>query len=190
MQLPKNERYTVKDYRSWPDDQRWELIDGVPHAMAPGAGVSHQSLAGEIFFLLRSYLHGKSCRVFTAPFDVYLSDEEDGNTVVQPDVLVVCDPKKITKRGVAGAPDIVIEVLSPSTAGRDFAEKLPLYQREGVPEYWIVSPEEKNIYQYVLTDGQYEMKRLSEGSLISSVLKDFALDVGALFAVLDGLPEE
>jgi Uma2 family endonuclease len=190
MQPPKSERYTIKDYLSRQGDGRWELIYGVPYAMAPGAGTSHQLLAGEIFGELRNYLKGKPCRTFAAPYDVYFPGGEAGDTVVQPDVLVVCDPTKIKTRGIVGAPDVVVEVLSPSTVSRDFVEKLELYRREGVPEYWIVSPKERSLLQYTLNASQYAMTRYSQGSLKSSRLPEFTLDIDALFATLDGLPED
>ena len=115
------------------DDKRYELINGIPYLMSKG----------------------KKCKVFIAPLDVKLSGEEDDKkefNVVQPDIMVVCDKEKIKERNILGAPDLVIEILSKSTAQHDRLTKLNLYQKFGVKEYWIVSPEEKNIWVFLLND--------------------------------------
>lgn len=128
--------YTWADYQSWPDDERWEIIDGAPHPMAPAPSTKHQSVAGNIFSALSNLLRGKSCRPFMAPTDVKLSDLN----VVQPDILVVCDPARITPTHIEGAPDVVVEVLSPATAARDLRQKKALYERSSVREYVVVDP--------------------------------------------------
>ena len=151
--------YTYGDYRSWPEDVRYELIDGIAWLMAPAPGRRHQELVGEIFFQARQALEGKPCRVYVAPFDVRLpkGDEADDtvDTVVQPDVLVVCDPDKLDDAGLRGAPDWVVEVLSPATAAHDQTLKLAAYERAGVPEVWLIHPGDRTLTRYRLVDGRY-----------------------------------
>jgi Uma2 family endonuclease len=121
------DRHTYGDYLSWPDDVRYELIDGLAYLMAPAPAVENQDTAGEIYFQLRHALRDRPCRCFIAPLDMRLpkGDEADelGDTLVQPDVLVVCDPAKLDRRGMRGAPDLVVEVLSPATASHDHQRK-------------------------------------------------------------------
>jgi len=147
MGLParKTEKhFSYADYVSWPDGERWELIDGVAYCMSPAPTSAHQALVTEFLWRIAAFLHGKPCQAFVAPFDVRLaeagaSDDQVVN-VVQPDIVVYCDPGKIDQRGGKGASDWIIEVLSPSTAARDQREKLALYERFGVDEYWLVHP--------------------------------------------------
>jgi Uma2 family endonuclease len=149
--LKHDGRYTLADWRSWPPDERWELIDGVAYGMSPAPRVPHQKKAGDLFGDLRSYLRGKPCQPFMAPLDVFLDEagREDGGIVVEPDVMVVCDPGKIADDGIHGAPDFVAEVLSDSTANKDFGVKKELYERSGVGEYWIIHPDTGAVFQYV-----------------------------------------
>jgi Uma2 family endonuclease len=161
MALPNatDHRFTYADYRQWPADERWELIDGVAYAMAPAPTISHQTLAGQLFRQIDEALDGAPCRALIAPVDVLLPtpDEVDDRTttVVQPDILVVCDPKKITERNVRGAPDWIIEVLSPASARHDHLTKRALYERAGVLEYWLVHPVDRVITLCTLKDGLY-----------------------------------
>ena len=150
-----NTHYTYADYCTWGDDERWELIDGVPYAMAPAPSVGHQSVIGEIFRQLSNFLQGHPCRVFVAPVDVRLNADDADDTVVQPDVLVVCDESKFDKdgKGIIGAPDFIIEVLSPSSAKRDLIIKKKLYGEYSVREYWAVDPETKAVMTYAHMDG-------------------------------------
>jgi Uma2 family endonuclease len=140
-------RYTWQDYRSWPDDERWEIIAGLAYAMSPAPSTRHQAVAGNLFGRLLQHLSGKPCRPFIAPTDVKLSDAD----VVQPDILVVCDPQKITESHIEGAPDLVVEVLSPGTAAKDLREKKWLYQRSGVREYLVVDPLEMYVQRFLLS---------------------------------------
>lgn len=127
--------FTWDDYRALPSDQRWELIGGRLYQMASPT-VRHQSACGELFVSLKNHFRSTSCRVFIAPLDVKLSYRD----VLQPDLIVVCDNSKIKETHIEGAPDLVIEVLSPSSLRKDRLEKLQLYARAGVKEYWIVEP--------------------------------------------------
>ena len=136
------ERYTYKDYLTWSDDERWELINGIAYNMSPAPTRWHQELSGDLFKQIAVFLDNKPCKTYAAPFDVRLSAEattnDDADTVVQPDIVVVCDEIKLDDRGCNGAPDFVVEILSESTAGKDLHEKLQLYERFAVKEYWIV----------------------------------------------------
>jgi Uma2 family endonuclease len=129
-------RYTYSDYLTWPEDTRWELIGGVAYAMAAAPTTRHQSVVQNLAGLLFNHFRGKPCRPFVAPTDVKLSEHD----VVQPDLLVVCERGKIGEAAIQGAPDWVIEVVSPASEARDRREKRALYERFSVPEYWIASP--------------------------------------------------
>ena len=148
-------RFTYADYCTWPDDERWELIDGVAYAMSAPAEV-HQRLLGELFGQLWTFFKGKTCQVYVAPFDVRLNAESGDNSVVQPDILVVCDKKKLENgKAVIGVPDFVIEILSPSNPQHDSVTKFNLYQEAGVREYWIVDPENKTVFAHTLHGNRY-----------------------------------
>ncbi len=131
--LKQEEKYTYEDYIHWEDD--WEVIDGTAYAMSPSAVKEHQGIAGKIYIEIGNFLKGKTCKPFYE-FDVILSK----NDIVRPDIIVVCDKNKIEHRGINGAPDLVVEILSPSTARKDRVEKFELYKTYGVREYWIVDP--------------------------------------------------
>lgn len=152
------------DYLTWPDDTRYELIDGQAYAMAPAPDLAHQEVAGEIYLQARIALKNHPCRVFIAPVDVRLPkhDEADPNidTVVQPDVLVVCDGNKLDRRGVRGAPDWVVEVLS--SASHDQIRKRALYERHGVKEYWLIHPTDRLLTIYRLQGPEYGKAELYE----------------------------
>jgi Uma2 family endonuclease len=149
-------RYTWADYLAWDETVRVELVDGEAVAMAPPSGI-HQEVLGELFYRIRGFLEGKPCKVYPAPYAVRLNPREDGgdNTVFEPDIVVVCDPAKRDKQGCKGAPDLVIEVLSPSTVRHDRIVKFRKYQQSGVREYWIVDPETQSIQACVLENGRY-----------------------------------
>jgi Uma2 family endonuclease len=166
LALRDNNLYCYGDYLTWPDEVRYELIDGYAYLMSPGPDLPHQDVAGEIYFQVRQALLGKPCRAFIAPLDVRLPKHNEADeridTVVQPDVLVVCSPDKLDKRGVRGAPDWIVEVLSPSTAGHDQIKKRSLYERHGVREYWLVHPIDRVLTVYRLQNGEYGMPQMSQ----------------------------
>jgi Uma2 family endonuclease len=168
MALPKatDHRLTYADYRKWPAGERWELIDGVAYARAPAPTISHQTMIGQLFRQIDQALDGASCRALIAPVDILLSAASDADdqatTVVQPDILVVCDPAKVTENNIHGAPDWIIEVLSPATARHDHLTKRALYERAGVREYWLVHPVDRVITLYTLKDGIYGGPEIAE----------------------------
>ena len=159
LALRDTKHHTYGEYLQWPDDVRYELIDGDAIMMSPAPALDHQDITGELYFQVRSQLEGKPCRPFVAPVDVRLprGDEADEaiDTVVQPDVIIVYDPGKLDRRGVRGAPDWIAEVLSPSTAAHDQIAKRRIYERSGVPEYWLVHPSDRTLTIYTLRDGAY-----------------------------------
>lgn len=159
LPLRDHKRHTYGEYLGWPEDARYELIDGEAVMMAPAPAPEHQDIAGELYRQIANALEGKPCRPFIAPVDVRLprGDEADAatDTVVQPDVLIVCDAEKIDRRGIRGAPDWVAEVLSPATAAHDQIAKRRIYERAGVREYWLVHPQDRTLTIYTLADGRY-----------------------------------
>ena len=168
MGLPRRdlEYHTYGDYLAWPEDVRYELIDGIAYAMSPAPTVSHQEVVLELSRQIDVALDESACRVLIAPLDVRLphGDEADAavDTVVQPDLLVVRDPARIDERGVRGAPDWIIEVLSPATAAHDQVLKRDLYERAGVREYWLVHPTDRIVIVYRLEDGRYGRPDIAE----------------------------
>jgi len=149
-------RFTYADYKEWELDEgeRYELIYGEAFAMS-GSNTRHQVILMELLSQFHAYLRGKPCRVFPAPYDVRLFYEEDesDDTVVQPDIMVICDKDKIGPEGCRGAPDLVIEILSPSNTAAEMERKLNLYRRAGVREYWVVDTEHSELTVYCFTEG-------------------------------------
>jgi len=183
-------RYTYADYLTWPDDFRCELIEGKVYMMSPAPTLRHQDVVGEVFVQIKQQLKGKPCHPGISPLDVRLPKlarkKNDEETVVQPDVLVVCDPSKLDARGVKGAPDWVIEVLSPSTASKDQILKRRIYEAAGVREYWLVHPIDRILSVYVLQDGAYGAPELFElsGRVSSRILPEVTIDWDELPQVL------
>ncbi len=171
------QHHTYGDYLGWSRDYGDEIIDGVAYVREPPSpSYVHQELAGALYSQLWRALEGRSCRVCIAPLDIRLpnSDESDERveTVVQPDVFIVCDHGKIDKLGVRGAPDWLAEVLSPSTASYDQIVKIPLYERAGVQEVWLLHPTDRTLAIYRLADGRYGRpiyQELKGQTLLSSV---------------------
>ena len=160
--IREDKLYTYEDYYSWDDDKRWELIDGIAYAMAPAASPTHQTILVNIVARIFNFLVGKACKVYPAPFDVRLNPDGMDDTVVQPDITVICDETKIDARGCKGAPDMAIEILSPSSNRHDRVRKFELYQRYGVQEYWIVDPETKTVQKHILENGRYNFSIYTE----------------------------
>lgn len=182
--------FTYGDYCAWPDEERWELIDGEAFDMTPAPGLAHQEVALAMAVQISGHLRDRPCRVFIAPFDVRLpkAGEADDlvDTVVQPDLSVICDPSKLDERGCRGAPDWVVEVLSPSTAGKDQIRKRELYERQGVREYWLVHPVDRVLTIYRLHDGGFGMPEITllEGRTPCAVVEGLEIDWAEVLAEL------
>lgn len=176
--------YTYGDYAKWPEGERWELIDGRAWAMSPAPTVVHQRVISRMYSQLAAFLEGHQCEVLFSPVDVLLPEGDervnDVRTVVQPDIVVVCDPDKIKdNRFIRGTPDLVVEVLSPSTAKKDMNDKFNRYQRAGLREYWVVDPRAKWLQRYLLgADGTFGEPMLAE-SIGGAVYLTRAGDIGS-----------
>jgi Uma2 family endonuclease len=182
-------KYTYADYLAWPDDERWEIIEGVPYDMSPAPNPEHQLIQAEIIRTIGNFLKGKKCRLYPAPFDVRFCDNitgsnEDVYTIVQPDISIVCDNSKIDKHGCKGAPDICIEILSPSTANKDQTEKFKLYEKYKVQEYWIVNPDNETIIVYKHNGTEYDKPVYYENgeTLLSDVLPGLKILLSEVFS--------
>ncbi|MCU0470675.1 MAG: Uma2 family endonuclease [Arcicella sp.] len=185
-----NGRYTYADYLKWSLEEYVELIKGKIFRMSPAPLSQHQILVHRLDVELGYYLKKKTCQVFPAPFDVRLVNnglfsDEQITTVVQPDLCIVCDPSKIDRRGCLGSPDMIIEILSSSTAKKDLDEKYHLYEESGVKEYWVVFPDEKIISVYLLNQekAEYELlKHFEKGEKVKvNVLEDLVIDLDDIF---------
>ena len=186
-----NERHSYADYLTWDDGKRWELIDGQSFCMSPSPMRQHQLISKRLERQLDSYLLDKRCEMYHAPFDVRFVETEDDvaddyiDTVVQPDIVVVCDPKKLDDRGCKGSPDLIIEILSPSTSRMDMTVKFELYQRFGVKEYWIVHPKDQTILVFkYLESGLYGVpeRYCAEDSIPVTLLGDLVIDLTRVFS--------
>lgn len=171
--------FTWADYQAWPDDERWEIIGGEAFAMSPSPGFKHQSLSMTLSGSFFNYFKDKKCRPFAAPLDVKLSEHD----AVQPDLMVVCDPKQIKRTHIEGAPAMVVEILSPFTEGHDRGRKLDLYARSGVSEYWIVSTFPSYVEVLTLDGPSYRIWRVfqREEVLHSKLFPDLEIKLSEVF---------
>jgi Uma2 family endonuclease len=189
MALPaESKRYTFADVLTWDESERIEIIDGEAVMMAPPSRI-HQKIVSELNRQLGNYLEGKKCEVYPAPFGVRLFEEdgdypEDVDTMVEPDISVVCDHSKLDDHGCKGAPDLIIEILSPSTRRHDRITKFELYRKAGVREYWIVDPDSKDVESFVLDGGRYFVKGYgtAEDNMKVDVLEGCIIDLSAVFS--------
>ena len=191
--LPKEEsRFTYADYRAWElkEGERYELINGEAFAMS-GPSTRHQVVSREISGQFYVYLRGKTCQLFTAPYDVRLFYEEDENgkddagddTVVQPDIMVICDKSRIGPEGCRGAPDLVVEILSPSNKAIEMEQKRSLYRQAGVREYWVVDTQSNRITVYCFKDGAILTKTYESTDTVPvDILPGFGIELGQVFA--------
>lgn len=191
-QLDLKKRYTYKDYLSWQLEEAVELIRGKIFRMSPAPSLSHQWISSELHNQIHNFLKGKPCRAFAAPFDVRLplpihhQKGEAIDTVVQPDISVICDLSKLDARGCLGPPDWIIEILSKSTSKKDLTEKFDIYQHAGVREYWVVHPYEGTVIPYVLSqDGTYQIFRIrpfvKDEEVPVSIFPDFNIQLDSVF---------
>jgi Uma2 family endonuclease len=178
-------RFTYADYKAWELDEgeRFELIDGIAYAMA-APNDSHQAILTELVRQMANYLHGKPCKVRPAPYDVRLfyAEDESDDTVVQPDISVICGEEKRGPEGCRGAPDLVVEVLSPSNTADETVRKFNLYMKAGIREYWIVSPKSKSVQSFTLENGAYVGKIYDSGeALPSTALEGLSITLNDVF---------
>jgi Uma2 family endonuclease len=164
-QLDFTKQYSYAEYLTWRFEERVELIKGWVTRMSPSASRKHQKISMELSFYIRLFLEGKKCEVYTSPSDVRFlqksksTDDKEIYTVVQPDIYVVCDLKKMDDKGCVGAPDLVIEILSISNLKHDIETKFKLYEENGVPEYWLVFPNDETIQVFDLIDNKYQLRK-------------------------------
>lgn len=186
------ELFSWNEYKEWPEDERWQIIDGHAFCMTAAPNIRHQKVTGNLYASIREKLKGKSCTPFIAPTDVVFDDYN----IVQPDVLVVCDKSKITEANIQGAPDLVVEVLSPSNSYMDKKQKLELYERFGVPEYLLIDPLGDLVERFRLVDGKYgrseifqwheELSLISLPGLVVTLWDVFERDLAELNIVKEG----
>lgn len=168
---PINGVYTYADYVLWKIKDRLEILKGKIFKMSPAPAISHQKISGNLYGEMYHYFKGKSCKLFAAPFHVVLKNKKGiEDSVVQPDICVVCDPKKLENdKRCLGAPDLIIEILSPGNTKKEMRDKYELYEEAGVYEYWVVRPIDKEITQFVLENDKYRaLPPIIEGDMISS----------------------
>ncbi len=188
-QLDLSKTYSYADYLTWKFDEFVELIKGKVMRPMAGASRSHQRYSVRISAEIYNFLKNSTCEVFTAPFDVRLvksgaNGDQQIRTVVQPDIFVVCDQSKLDDRGCVGAPDWVIEIVSPGNTAHDTKTKFDLYEENGVLEYWIVYPGHKTITAFVLENGQYKLAKeyIEPGAMQVTTLPGLALEWADIFA--------
>lgn len=186
-QNPK--KITYKEYATWAEGKKCEVLDGVIISMAPSASPKHQEISMQLSIEFGSYLRGKRCKVFAGDIDVYLFEDTKGwhsekvkNWVI-PDMVIVCDPDKIKKHGIVGAPDFALEILSPSSAKIDRMDKRWAYSKAGVKEYWIVDPANQLVEVYLLKEGVLELENVytKEDSVHVHVLENLYIDLANIF---------
>ncbi|QDI93025.1 Uma2 family endonuclease [Salicibibacter halophilus] len=176
------------DYLQWDEDVRCEAFDGVIVNMTPSPTPGHQEIQLELSVEFGAFLRGKACKFFTAPLDVCLfatseTSNEEINNWVQPDLMIVCDPKKIDEKRIIGAPDLVIEILSPATARTDRLTKYNKYEEAGVKEYWIVDPHHETVEVFVLQDQSFERADVftKSDAVKVSLFPDFEVQLNKIF---------
>ena len=187
LPLPQEEKkYTYVDYLNWPEDERWEIIDGVPYMQA-APSPAHQLISSELNRQISNYLQGKPCKSYPAPFCVKLiqGDENEVKNVVEPDISIICDKSKIDDKGCNGTPDMIIEILSPSSGKMDKIIKFNKYEKAGVKEYWLVEPEQKIVSVFLLQDN-HKFSRpdvyADDEKINVSIFTDLAIDLSSVFS--------
>lgn len=182
--------YSATEYLSWKTDELMELIRGKIFKMTPTPVWRHQEILGEFYLLFRKFVK-KPCRVGLSPIDVFLfhpgEDWKMTKNIFQPDLCIICDPKKIQRRGCIGAPDLVVEVLSPGTAKKDLGLKRDIYQEYGVKELWIVHPNDETVVVHVLENAKYKILPIvAKGQFVQSpTFHDLQFDLDLVFPEQD-----
>lgn len=180
-------RYTYADYLTWEIDEMVELIKGKVFRQIAAPRRIHQEVSGRVFTKMHNYLEKRPCKVYAAPFDVRLPNKtkknEDIDTVVQPDICVVCNPEKLDELGCVGAPDLIVEILSPGNNRKELKNKYEVYEASGVKEYWVIHPSEGTLLIYTLQNGKYKTSKLyCTGDVVKSqAIEGFSLDLEDIF---------
>ncbi len=188
-QLDFNKQYTYADYLTWQLNERVELIKGWLYKMSPAPKLKHQLVSRELFLSFGKYFNSDGCQLFYAPFDVRLIKNrgvknQEIDTVVQPDICIICDDKKLDEAGCVGAPDLIVEILSNSTAKKDYNEKFNLYEENEVKEYWLVHPELETIQIFSIEGGKYKEHLCIEKSdaiITSKIFPDLSFLASDIF---------
>lgn len=185
-QLDLSKQYTYADYLTWKLKERVELLKGFIHKMSPAPNRQHQVIARNTFLSISNSLKKEKCEVYFAPFDVRLSNEQDNEktfTVVQPDICIICDESKLDYKGCLGAPDMIVEILSPGNTQKEMKAKFDLYEEAGVIEYLIIDPEHHSILQFKLIDKVFTSGRplTTTDILTSHAIKDLEVSVEEVF---------
>lgn len=183
-QLDPNGTYTYADYLLWKFKERVELFKGKILKMSPAPARKHQDISGNIYLKLGNFFKSQKCKLYSALFDVRLPNKNDDKiyTVVQPDLCVVCDMEKLDERGCVGAPDLVIEILSPGNSKREMKYKFDLYEETGVREYWIVDPNTESVLMNILENGKYTIKRpIVDDEVCSHIFPDLKIHTSEIF---------
>jgi Uma2 family endonuclease len=180
--------YTYADYMEWKFKERLELFRGKIFQLA-APNTLHQIVTGNLYAAWRGYLNGKTCSVFIAPFDIRLpvknrKQDNEITTVVQPDICIVCDPAKVDTRGVCGAPDLIIEILSPGNSKKELRNKFELYEEAGVKEYWVINPVEENLFVFLLNpEPKFERPKIyTNGDRLEAIsVPGFSIEIDEIF---------
>lgn len=187
-QLDVTKIYSYADYFSWKFSERIELIKGKIFKMSPAPSRIHQTVSYKMTLILGNQFQNNPCNLYVAPFDVRFPKKEISDTkiydVVQPDLCVICDKSKLDDRGCIGAPDLIIEILSPGNSKKELQDKYELYLENGVKEYWIIHPSEQTVLIYTLIDNEYKPSRLYSGeeTIGSSLFPELGVDLREVFA--------
>ena len=173
--------FTYKDYITWDDEVRYELIDGIAYALAAPSPI-HQDVCRELTLIIGNHLKGKKCKLYFAPYDVRLNADTADDIVLQPDIVVICDKTLEDSRGYKGSPSLIVEITSPSTAYIDLFVKFQKYLKAQVPEYWIVEPEKKTINVFTLEADKYNCKVYNKDAILTSqVLEGLLINLSDVF---------
>jgi Uma2 family endonuclease len=194
-QKKAKKRYSYADYLNWDDDKRYELIDGVVYDMNAPLRI-HQKYVVELVRQMSNFFLEKTCEVYVAPFDVRLPSrskkDKDIFDVVQPDISIICDQSKLDDKGCIGAPDLVVEVISPSTAGKDQVKKRALYESNGVREFWLLHPDDRLVFVYLLGKDGYGKPAVYDETMTikSAIFPELSIDLAGLFPPREEKVEE
>ncbi|PSL26100.1 Uma2 family endonuclease [Dyadobacter jiangsuensis] len=188
-ELDLSQSYTYADYLLWHFKERVELIKGKIFKMSPAPSTRHQQISAKLHLRIGGYFENHYCHAFFAPFDVRLPRKDQNaadqkiHTVVQPDLCVICDESKLDERGCLGAPDLIVEVLSPGNSKTEMHNKFELYQESGVREYWLVEPSQNAVLVYVLDEtGKYVGLQPAVEFVQSSIFPELKIDLGKIFS--------